>query len=319
MATTGFFVNPELSAVAIGYRNRDIDLIADMVLPRIQRGGKRFNYTVYSLADAYTLPPTRVGRKSEPTQVDFGGTGVLAECLDYGLDDLVPQDELDAFEAMVRPSMGGPINPMMKTTSLLTGLIQLDREVRVANLVFNAATYPGANTVTLSGTSQWSDFTNSNPLAAIMAALDIPVFRPNTLVFGQATWTQLRQHPRLVQAVYGTAQTGGAVTREQAAAVFEVRQILVGSGFVNTARRGQTPVISRVWGKHAAALYISPDAADADQPTFGFTGQFGERIAGEIPEPKKGLRGGTTVRVGESVIEVISANASGYYFQNAVA
>jgi hypothetical protein len=319
MATSAFPVNAELSAVAIGYRNRDIDLIADRVLPRIYKGGQKFLYTSYSLADAYTLPSTRVGRKSEPTQVDFGGVAITVECLDYGLDDLVPQSEMDAFMAQIRPASGGPVNPMMKSVSLLTGLIQLDREVRVANLVFNAATYPGANTVTLSGTSQWSDFTNSNPVDAIMAALDVPVFRPNVLVFGQAVWTKLRQHPRLVQAVFGTAQTGGVVTREQAAAVFEVQQILVGSGFVNTARRGQAPTISRVWGKHAAALFISPDAADADQPTFGFTGQFGERIAGEIPMPTKGLRGGTVVRVGESVIEVISANASGYYFQNAVA
>lgn len=319
MATTAFPVNPELSAIAIGYRNRDVDLIADRVLPRIQKGGLQFRYTVYPPGDAYTLPSTRVGRKSEPTQVDFGGTQVQAECIDYGLDDLIPQAELDAFNAQIRPASGGPVSPMMKSTSLLTGLIQLDREVRVANLVFNAATYPAGNQVTLSGTSQWSDFTNSNPLDAILTALDVPIFRPNKLVFGQAVWTKLRQHPRVVQAVYGTAQTGGVVTREQAAAVFEVNEIMVGAGFVNTARRGQAPVITRVWGRHAAALFVSPDAADADQPTFGFTGQFGERVAGEIPAPMKGLRGGTVVRVGESVIEVISANASGYYFQNAVA
>lgn len=319
MATTAFPVNPELTAIAIGYRNRDVDLIADMVLPRIQRVGKQFRYTRYSAADAYTIPNTRVGRKSEPTQVDFGGQLINGECVDWGLDDLVPNDEIAAWEAMQRPATGGPVSPLAKSTSLITSLLMLDREVRVANLVFNTGTYPGPNTVTLSGTSQWSDFTNSNPLQAIMAALDVPLFRPNTLVFGQATWTQLRQHPRVIQAIYGTAQTGGVVTREQVAQLFEVRQILVGAGFVNTARRGQTPTYARVWGKHAAALYISPDAADADQPSFGFTAQFGTRIAGTMDAPRQGLRGSQLVRVGESVLEVISASDSGYYWQNAVA
>lgn len=318
MATTAFPVNPELSAIAIGYRNRDIDLIADMVLPRIQKGGKKFAYTKYSLADAYTVPATRVGRKSEPTMVDFGGVLVNDECVDFGLDDLVPNDEVEAWAAQVnRPT--SLVSPMAKSTSLLAGLVMLDREIRVANLVFNTATYLAAQRTTLSGTSQWSDFTNSNPVDAILSALDVPVFRPNMLVLGQAVWTKLRQHPRMVQAIGNSAATSGSVTRQQVADLLEVRQIVVGAGFVNTAARGQTPSISRVWGKSAAALFISPDAADADQPSFGFTAQFGDRIAGTMDEPKKGLRGGTTIRVGESVKEVISANDSGFYWADAVA
>lgn len=319
MATTAFPVNPELTAIAIGYRNRDIDLIADQVLPRIQKGGKKFAYTQYTQADAYTVPDTKVGRKSEPTMVDFGGTVINAECVDWGLDDLVPNDEVDAWSAQMLPASGGPVSPMAKSASLLTGLIQLDREIRVAGLVFVASAYPAANKATLSGTTQWSDFSNSNPVDAILTGLDTPLFRPNVLVFGQATWTKLRQHPKMVQAVMGTSQTSGAITRQMAADLFEVQQIIVGAGFANTARKGQTPSYSRVWGKHCAALYVSPDAANADQPTFGFTAQFGTRIAGEIPEPKAGLRGGVRIRVGESVKEVIAANDMAYFWENAVA
>ena len=319
MATTAFPLNAELTAIAIGYRNRDIDLIANQVLPYVDRTAKRFSYTSYPPGDAYTLPATRVGRKSTPTEVDFGGQLVVDECVDWGLDDIVPNDEIEAWQAMTRPAAGGPVSPMAKSTSLLTGLLDLDREVRVANLVFASGTYPASNRVTLSGTSQWSDRTNSDPVAAIMAALDIPLFRPNTLVFGQATWTALRTHPRMVQAVFGTNQGAGVATREQVAQVLEVGRILVGAGWVNTARRGQTPTYARVWGKHAAALYLSQDAADADQPTFGWTARFGTRIAGTMAEPKVGLRGSMRIRVGESVKEVISASNSGYFWQDAVA
>ena len=319
MATTAFPVNPNLTAIAIGYKNRDVDLIADRVLPRVGRVGKKFSWTQYVLADAYTVPGTRVARRAEPTVLEFGGTLVPDECVDFGLDDIIPNDEVIAWEEMQKPASGGPVSPMAKSTSLLAGLVMLDREIRVANTIFASATYPAANRATLSGTSQWSDFTNSNPVDAILAALDIPIFRPNVLTFGQATWTKLRQHPRMVTAILGNQVNAGAVTRQQVAEFFEVREVLVGSGFVNTARKGQAPTMSRVWGKHAAALFISPDAADADQPTFGFTAEFGTRIAGTMDEPKMGLRGSVRVRVGESVKEVISANASGYYFENAVA
>lgn len=87
MATTAFPVNPELTAIAIGYRNRDVDLIADRVLPRVTTA-KRFNYRRYPAGEAYTLPSTRVGRKSDPTMVDFSGTDTPDECIDYALDDL---------------------------------------------------------------------------------------------------------------------------------------------------------------------------------------------------------------------------------------
>lgn len=316
MSTTAFPVNPELTAVAIGYKNRDIDLIADTVLPRISTP-KKFSYTKYTQADGYTVPATRVGRKSEPTMVDFGGTMVNDECVDWGLDDLLPNDEIEAWDAMSKPATA--VSPLAKSTSLLTGLVMLDREIRVAGTVFAAATYAAGNQATLSGTSQWSDFANSNPLDALLAALDVPLFRPNTVVLGQAVWTKLRQHPRVIQAANASAQTGGAITRQQLADILEVRDVLVGSGFVNTARKGQAAAFSRVWGKHCALLYIGADLANADQPCFGFTAQFGTRIAGAIAEPRKGLRGGQILRVGESVKEVISANDSGYYFQNAVA
>ncbi len=319
MATTPYPVNPELSAIAIGYRPRDTDLIADMVLPRVPKGGKLFNYTRYSAADAFTIPNTRVGRKGEPTQVDFGGVLVQGECVDWGLEDMIPVDDIQRWEAMPKPAMGGPVSPEAKATSLLTGLIMLDREVRVAGIVFSAATYAAANRLTLAGASQWSDFVNSNPVDAILAGLDAPLVRPNVLAFGQASWTKVRQHPRLVQAIYGTAQNSGAVSREQAAAFFEVRRIAVGAGFVNTARRGQAANFQRVWGKHCAALYVSEDMADADQPTFGFTAQFGDRIAGALDEPRKGLRGARAVRVGESVVEVIAANDAGFFWENVVA
>ena len=316
MPTTAFPVNPELTAIAIGYKNRDIDLVADQVLPRVATT-KKFVYTKYTTADGYTVPATRVGRKSEPNKVDFGGTLVNDECVDWGLDSLVPNDEIKAFDEMPKPN--SLVSPLSKTVSMLTGLVLLDREIRVATLLTTLATYQASLRATLSGTSQWSDFTNSNPLDAILTALDTPIVRPNTFFLGQAVWTKLRQHPRMIQAANASAQTGGAITRQQLADLIEVPTIVVGAGFYNTAARGQTPSYTRIWGKHAGLLFVSEDQANADQPTFGFTAQFGDRVAGDLPAPEVGLRGGVKVRSGESVKEVIASNDCGYFFQNAVA
>lgn len=318
LSTTAFPVNPQLTAIAIGYRNPDVALIADRVLPRFPTA-KKFNYTNYAIGQGYTVPNTKVGRKSEPSMVDFSGSTVTSEVVDYGLDDLVPNDEIKAFEDMPKPASGGPIDPQALSTMMLTGLIELDREVRVAGTVFNTANYAAANQQTLSGTSQWSDYTNSNPLSALLAALDSTLIRPNKLILGQQAWTALRQHPKIVNAIFRTPQNSGSVPKEGLAELLEIDEVIVGAGFVNTARKGQTPTYARVWGKHASLVYSSLMAAQAAQPCYGFTAQWGTRIAGALPEPKSGLRGGVRVRVGESVQEVISAPDAGYFFQNCVA
>lgn len=317
MSTSAFPINPQLTAIAMVYRNPDVALIADEVMP-IVPVAQKFKYTVYDQAQGYTVPDTKVGRKSQPTEVDFGGILIDASTQDYGLDDVVPNEDIDAWEAMDKPETGGPIDPRIISTQYLKGLIDLDREVRVANIIFNSASYAAGNVKTLSGSSKWSDFTNSNPLNDILVALDVPLFRPDGITIGQSVWTVLRQHPKLVQAVYGTAQTGGVITREQLAEKLEIKYVRVGSGFVNTARKGQAPNMQRVWGNYCALNYNNRDAAMAGQPTFGFTGQFGTEIAGVIPEPKIGLNGSQRVRVGKRVRELVSDPSLGYLFQTPV-
>lgn len=318
MATNAFPVNPKLTAIAMAYRNEAYTLIADQVLPRIDTT-KKFKYTQYDVAQGYTVPDTKVGRKSAPNQVDFGGTEVTSEVQDYGLDDPIPMDEIKAWEDMDKPATGGPMDPRDISTMMLEGLIQLDREIRVANQVFNAATYGASNKVTLAGSSQWSDYTNSDPLKALMLALDIPLIRPNALVLGQQAATILQMNPVIVEATNGSGKSRGVASLEVLAQVLGIKKVIVGAGFYNTARKGQPANFARAWGKHAALIYTDALAAQSQQPTFGFTAQWGTKIAGSEMDKKIGLRGGEVVRVGESVKEVICAPDLGYFFQNAVA
>jgi hypothetical protein len=317
MSTSSFPINSQLTTIAMMYRNPDYTFIADQVMPLIPVAQK-FKYTKYDQEQGYTVPDTKVGRKSQPNEVDFGGALVDSSTEDFGLDDVVPNEDVEAWEAMDKPEHGGPIDPRILSTQYLKGLIDLDREVRVAGIVFNSANYLGANVQALSGSSKWSDFANSNPLDALLAALDAPLLRPDGVTFGQQVWTKVRQHPKLVQSVYGTAQTGGVITREQLAEKLEVKFVRVGSAFINNARKGQAASMQRAWGNYCALNFTGRDAAMAGQPTWGFTGQFGTEIAGVIPEPKVGLSGSQRVRVGKRVREVISDPSLGFLFTNVV-
>jgi hypothetical protein len=310
---TPYPVTPELTAIAVAYRNPS--LIADAVLPRVTVGTKEFKYLKYPKGTFFTIPDTKVGRKGEPNQVEMEAEETSAICEDHGLDDVVPNEDVQA--AASQPNLP---NPLMKATEFVTDLVLLAREVRAAGLVFDANQYAAGNKVTLAGNDQWSvDHADSDPISDIMTGLDACIMRPNIMVIGRAAWTKLAMHKKIVGAVYKAGTDAGIVPRQAVADLFELEEVLVGEGFVNTAKKGQAVVPARVWGKHCVLAHRNKNADTQRGTTFGLTGQWGPRAAGTMSEPRVGLRGSQVVRVGESVKEIITANDLAYMVVNAVA
>lgn len=314
-----FVIIPSLSAIAIAYRQAN--LIADQVLPRVPVYTESFTHVKYSLEDAFQAPDTRVGRKGAPNQIDWGSSELPAKVEDHALDTPVPNSDVFAFQQAQKANIGGPVgvDPLARGTKMVMQTVENRREKRASDLVFNAASYSGANQDTLSGTSQWSDYANSDPLPQIMEYLDGMVMRANIAVLGRVTATKLRMHPKVCKAVFGNNTDAGIVPLKALADQLELEAIYVGDARINTAKPGQAASLSRCWGNHAAFLVRNQEADTQFGVTFGYTAQFGDRVAGTIEDPDVGMRGGVRVRCGESVKELVTANDLGFFVQNAVA
>lgn len=318
MPPTPFPFDPVMTGVTLAYPQRR--LIADFVLPRlIPINIEKFKYKLWTKEESFTLPDTKVGRKGEPTEVEFTGTEVTGVTKDYGLDDPIPM--LDIINGLAEGR-----DPKNRAVVGLTNLILLGREQRVANLVFDATKYAAGNKVQLAGVNQWTDKANSTPLDDILAGLDAAFVRPNTMTIGREAWTALITHPTIVTATGAADKSAGIVRMAQIAELFELDQINVGEGRVNTAARGQPAVYARVWGKHCLLHWNDENVASSEDDfvTFGFTvtralANGVDRVAGSIPAPKKGLEGSEIVRVGESLEEVIAAADVAYYIEDAAA
>lgn len=317
MATAPFVVSNELTAIAVMYTQSN--LIADAVLPRVPVSTEKFDYVKYPLAEGFTVPETLVGRRSAPNQVDFSGQVVTDSTQDHGLDSPVPNKDIAAWEKARAAGLTQAASPLARATKQVTSLVMTRREKRTADLVFDAAQYAAANKVTLSGTGQWSDYANSNPQGAVLTAFDGMVMRPNVAVFGRAVWTYLSQHPKICKAIFGNNTDAGIVSRQAFASLFELEEVLVGEGWLNTAAKGQPVNMQRIWGKHASFFNRNKEADTEFGVTFGLTAQFGDRVAGTIDDPDIGLDGGVRARSGERVKELITANDLAYLFTNAVA
>ncbi len=314
MALAPFPVNPQLTAIAIAYRNPT--LIADRVLRRVQVAKQEFKYLRHAAGDGITIPNTMVGRRGRPNEVEFSATEATDSVGSYGLEFSVPYDDIQNAKD---PNVN--YDPLAKATEFTSDLVALDREQRAASLVFSTGSYASGNVTTLTGTGQWSD-TTSDPVKTILTAMDAMLIRPNIAVLGRSVATALQMHPKVVAAVYagaGNAAIGGIVGLPALANLLGLQEIIVGEAYVNSAKPGQTVARARLWGKHAAFLYNNPQAMPNMGVTFGLTAQWQNRFTATWEDRDIGLRGGVRGRVGESVKELVLCNDAGYLFANAVA
>jgi Phage major capsid protein E. len=317
---TTFDIQPRLTQIAMAARPEG--MIADLVCPRIPAPGSLFLYTVSDNMDYFEIVDSRVGRKSNPNEVEFGAKDLPASVDDFALDSYVPRSDVEKAAAA-----GSNYDPQAAAAEGTSILLDLGREKRVADLYQDLNTYTPALRTTLSGTDQWQDKA-STPYEQITEAFDDMLVRPNIGVMGRKAWRILRSHPNLVarslnsSGVSGGEKAAGTLTRKQVADLLELDDILVGESFANLAKKGQNTNMQRLWGNHASFLRIDKNVRSVQgftQPTFAFTAQWQTRFSGTIPDAKRGIRGGLTVRVGEQVKELVSFREVGYHFHNVVA
>lgn len=323
MTQRPFVVDPVLSAIAVGFRNPAAFKIADRVLPRLSVGGEKFKWTEYPLSEAFEAPDAEVGRKGRVQQLEFGGEERDSSVKDYGLETPVPYDDIDSAEK-ARAEGRSTYNPEAHSTEMLTDTIENIREVRVANMVHNPASYAADKVRVLSGNSQFSDYDNSDPIDVLKQGFEATlIHQPNTIALGRLVWSKLSSHPSVVNAIKGNVTNAGIVTREQFIELFSeygLQDVLIGDAWTNTAKKGQDVSLARAWGKHIAMLHINPMASvEGGGITFGYTAEYGGRVSGRIEDPNIGLNGGVNIRTGERVREIICAKDVGYFIQNAVA
>lgn len=192
-------------------------------------------------------------------------------------------------------------------------------EKDAAATLFASGSYGAGHTVTLAGTDQWSDAT-SDPIDDIRTGKGVVSGKigrqPNTLVLGEEVYLKLQDHPDILERIKYTQK--GIVTPDLLAGLFDVDQVLVGRAIENTAAEGVTPSYARIWGKHAALVYV---AKNPGLRTLSFAYWFVWRGHDFVAERWRKSDGGNAdgYRVRAQWDTKVVANTAGYLMINAVA
>jgi len=177
-----------------------------------------------------------------------------------------------------RENVDNAFSPDRDATELVTSKIALGRELAMKNMVTNTANYATGLSTTLSGTAQWSDYANSNPILDFRAgvrAIHAKVFmEPNLAVIPYLVMSTLEDHPDIIERIKYSERA--ILTPEIIAAVLGLQRVIVPGVAYGTVTAGQASGIagnavtaSYLWGKDVVLAWVPPRAG-LRTPAFAY-------------------------------------------------
>lgn len=250
MANQAEYVDPYLTNVANGWFNKRTDYVANILFPTVEVPKSTFLVPGYG-ADNTRLPATSVRTgAAEPKNISYTRTMTPGDpLLEHSLADLVYDNDRDETDE--------PYKPETDTTENLLSVLELIDEKALADIVTNTSVI--TNNTTLSGTSQWNDYGNSNPINDIITGANSALFEDfNTMVIGKNDYHVLANHPEIRDYLKWTKQ--GPVDLASLTSIFGqfgIERILIGAAKENIGKEGLANDFNRIWGGDVLLAYVS--------------------------------------------------------------
>ena len=187
-------------------------------------------------------------------------------------------------------SKAGGLDPELTATNEVTEAIWLELEFAAFNLV-NAGSIPST---ALAGVNKWSDYVNSDPIAAIEAQkptiLKGATKAASKLALGYDTFITLKNHPKILNRIVYTQR--GVITPEILAGLFDVGEVVIldalydasanaASGIYGSVNAATSP-LDFVWSAMALLAYV-PESAEVRSPALGYSYWWNDAFGGGGP------------------------------------
>lgn len=240
------------------------NLIGEALFPSVPVDKQSNKYYVMNKSDWLRLPDSSLRAPgTAPRRVEFSVSSESYFANNYALATSNP------FEVLANADQAMRIR--QRSALFLSSVLRRSKEQRIASKVTSISNLGSG--VALTGTSKWSDFGNSDPIAAVNTAhafiRNATGFTGNVAVIDYDTMVTLRRHPVLLD-MYKYTQ-GGQVTDAQIAEQFRVQRILVADAIKENAKEGGTSSMTNMWGNICGIFHVEPATTMEDVMTFGQT------------------------------------------------
>jgi len=272
-------IDAALSNISIAYKNDKY--VGDEVFP-IVPVDKQSDYYFIFTKDFWFR--NSVERRGPGARYPEGGLEVSHTpyaCVNKGLSFPLPEETVQNQDAAIDLEADG--------AEWLADQFQLDREIALAAKTMNASAW--TSSASLTSTSQWSDYANSDPIGDIHTGMETVkklIGRyPNVMLMGAEVWDKLKWHPDLLDLYKHTS--AAVLTKDMVAKIFDgIEKLLVGDAVYNSAAEGVAFSGGYIWPKNCLLAYV-PASPGLRTPSAGYTfvwKQNGYQIAIERVEER---------------------------------
>lgn len=306
-------IDPVLTQLAQGYKQAG--MVGQALFPKVNVGLRAGKILTFGKEDFMLYSSGRAPGENTK-RVQFGYSGGNFALVDYSLEGAVP---IEVYQEGIEGANGWSIDHFNLASNKVQAIMDLRLEYASAQIARTAGSYGAGNKVTLSGTSQWSDFTGvSQPIQNIETAKEAVRAatgkRPNTIVMGAAVMAKLRQHPIIVDRMKYTGRD--VATVDILASLFGVEKVLVGDAIYSN---DTGTAFTDVWGKDVVVAYTdTASVAEMGAPSYGYNYNLGGYPIVEVPYFDRNAKS-WFVPVTRSEAPVLASALAGYLITNAVA
>jgi len=231
----------------------------------------------------------------------------------HGLEGMVTQDDKDNVEK--------PYDAERDEVIGLTTMLWLDKEKALADSLTSTSVL--TQNTTLSGTAQFSDYTNSDPISKFKDARGTVYsacgMAPDTALMSWEVFNTLAYHPGILDALGFTQNRAGQLSEPELAKAMGVQRLLIGTAQYNSAAEGQTDVRAAVWGKHIV-FAVAPKSAGLYQTSLGYRMELSGRSPRQVFKFSiNNPPNSTGIIVQDDYQQLISNAACGYLIEDAIA
>lgn len=262
-----------LTGISVAY-DQENPYIGDQLFKTVEVKFQSDKYRVYNkdnearVTDDHRSPGARANELPPamlPSEDSYFAT-------EHALKDVVPMEEEENSDPRL---LLEDDDPFTFATERLTDTILLNREYALLQMILATANYATGHSTTLSGTAQWSDYTNSDPAGDIKTGRKKvsdamgETRRANTVVIGSEIWWTLEDHPKVVEKL---GNQGLQMTTEDVIAKvlrIDNARLIRATAEYNTAPYGQPANMVDLWGKHILMAWVPPSAGKRT-PAFGY-------------------------------------------------
>jgi hypothetical protein len=261
-------VDQPLTNLTLAYAQSQENFIADKVFPTVGVSKQSDKYYIYDRANMNrTGDVEKLAPRTEVNRIGMtlSTSSYFADVYGLGMD--FDEQTLANEDAMLDIRSAGAETLAMR--------LMIHREEQFATNFFSTGVWGTDNT--LSGTDQWSDYTNSTPIQDVTAArravqLASGGFKPNTMVVGKEVRDKLINHPDILARLNGgaTVTNTALITDAKLAEIFEVENFYVMEAVKNSSVEGVAESNAFIGGKNALLAY-TPSTAGLMSPAAGLT------------------------------------------------